>query len=172
MDFLCRNAGTFKISGQFLHLLLFRTENNDRFELTAFKKLFDQGRFLLLVYDKSLLYDLFWWFGKGNIDLCRLLKDSLSEGPDTRWHSSREKQGLASCGKFVDDTHDIIIEAHVEHTVCLIKHEVFQLLQLYITHINMRYHFAWCANDDINSAGKGLFFLDKRTAIASTISVQ
>ena len=83
----------------------------------------DDLQFLRIVADVGTLADLLCGAGDGNLDLHRIMEQGDGQFADLRRHRGREHHTLAILRKFIDDLHDIVDEAHVEHAVSLVEHE-------------------------------------------------
>ena len=46
---------------------------------------------------------------------------------DIRGHSCREKQGLTLHGQLGDYLLDIVNKPHIQHPICLVQHEIFDI---------------------------------------------
>ena len=85
------------------------------------QQILQQGRLLRLVaYVSALLY-LVGRTAHGNLHLGRVAKDGLGHHLDFRRHRGREHQRLAFGWQMLDNLHDIIVEAHIEHAVGLVE---------------------------------------------------
>ena len=70
------------------------------------------------------------------------------------------------------DPHDVLVETHVEHAVCLIQNEHLQRGQIHISQRQMGQHATWCDNDDVRALGEGLLLLCKFLSCSSAINRQ
>ena len=59
----------------------------------------------------------------------RVQQDGVGQLLDVLRHRGREEQGLAPWGKEFDDLPDVVDEAHVEHRVGFVQHEVLEVVQ-------------------------------------------
>ena len=64
------------------------------------------------------------------VDHHRVLQHLAHQRHDRRWHRRREEEGLPLGGHVLEDATDVGQEAHVEHPVGLVQHEVLDPRQL------------------------------------------
>ena len=108
-------------AGNFLHLFFLAGKDDDTLQVTSFEDMVDDLQFLWVVANVGALMDLFCGFGDGYLHLHRVVEQSDSQLTDLRWHCGREHDTLARLWQLLDNLHDVVYEAHVEHTVGLIK---------------------------------------------------
>ena len=69
-------------------------------------------------------------FGAINLHLNRGFQYFVGQMQDITRHGCREQKRLAFCRYVLDDPSDIGQKSHVEHPVCLVQYEHFQMRQV------------------------------------------
>ena len=98
----------------------------------------DHIRFLRFVTQTDLLPDFVSRLRNGNLHNGRLVHDSFSQALRLLGHSCRKEHFLAVVGQLLGNGHDVIIKAHIQHTVGLIQHKIAHLRKIHIPKIQMR----------------------------------
>ena len=88
--------------------------------MTLHEKPLQDLELLHIIADVGGLHDRLWRAGDGDLHLFGVFQDRLCQCPYFRRHSGREHDGLAVGGQLLIHLHDVIVEPHVEHTVCLV----------------------------------------------------
>ncbi len=79
---------------------------------------------VILVAEYGRLLDFLDRARGGNFHLHGVVEQRLGELADFGGHSGREQQGLAFLGEEFGYGHDVVVEAHIEHAVGFVKHEI------------------------------------------------
>ena len=99
-------------------------------------------------------------------DLLVVVEIVLRDGLYLLAHGGREKQGVAVSGHALKDLVDAFREAHVEHFVGLIKHDVVDLVELCHATFHQIDETAGGSHDDLHAVAQGMdLCLDRCSAV-------
>ena len=70
-------------------------------------------------------------------------------------HRGREHQGVMLCWQGLEDLVDAFGEAHVQHLVGFVKHDVRDILQMHKATVHQVYQSAWRGHDDVHPLLQG-----------------
>ena len=115
-----------------------------------------EGVDLLLVRDDQIaLGDLRRRRGLGlDRDLFGIMQVLLRHPADRRRHRGGEERDLLGVGCVGEDRLDILREAHLEHLVGLVEHEVLQLRQIERALVEVVHDAAGSPDDDVHAAAE------------------
>ena len=71
-------------------------------------------------------------------------------------HGCAEQQVLSLVRHHANHALDVVNEAHVEHAVRLVKHEVFDVTEIDVTLLLQVEQTTWCGHKDVDAATKGI----------------
>ena len=117
-------ALAFQDNREFLDLLLGGAEKNDTAGRMFLEHFLQNERFVSLRADIDALADVVGRLGNGNFYFDGVAHDGASQFRDARRHGGGEEHGLSFLRHLLDDGHDVLGEAHVQHAVCFVQHEV------------------------------------------------
>ena len=89
--------------------------------------------------------------GNGYLHFDRIMHNGFCHLPYLRRHRSGEHDGLAVFGQFPHDSHDIVVEAHIEHSVRLIENEIFDAGEIDIIDVHLAQQPPRRGNDDVST---------------------
>ena len=75
--------------------------------------------------------------GDSDLDFDRVAHDSFRHAADIIRHGSREHDRLAVSRQTTNDRHDIVIEAHIQHTVRFIEDKILHPREIDIVYIHL-----------------------------------
>ena len=115
---------------QFIRPMLGTGENQYRFYLRILQQMQQQVLLLFLLYEiNTLLNSINSRRNRSHLYLLRISQHGICQLLYFRRHGSREKQSLSPGRNQFQYFFDIVYEAHIEHTVCLIQYKILQSLQ-------------------------------------------
>ena len=83
-------------------------------------------------------------------------------------HCGAEEQGAMLAGNACEDAVQLFLEAHREHLVCLVEHNVLHLREVCYTTVHQVHQSARCCHDDVHAMLQGTYLrLDVCAAIDS-----
>ena len=170
MDLADIELRPFQLHGELFDIMFLRAEDEGALQVARFEQPFHERYLLGFVDDEGVLFNTGRRFGDRDIDLYRLMEDLTGQVADLCRHRGRKQQVLPFGRHKGNDLHDIIIEAHVQHTVGLVEDEVLEPLELDIAHVEMGDHPAGRTNDYIGPPRQGLLFGGKVAAITAAIN--
>src|SRR3569833_3094962 len=85
-------------------------------------------------------------------DLLRAVHVLLADPADLRRHRCAEQPGSFSLRCVLQDELDVILEAHIQHLICLIQHHIFYLLQVDGLPFDKVDQPAGCRHHDLDAA--------------------
>ena len=96
-----------------------------------------------------------------DLDPDRVRQDFARQGRDLARHGGGKQQGLALLRHFADDFPYVVDEAHIEHPVGFVEHEIFDRVERYMSLAHEIEQTARSGDDDFNAARQsgGLRFL-------------
>ena len=97
----------------------------------------DDLKFLRVVADIGSLPDLLSRLRDGYLYFYGVVEQCDGQLADLRRHGGREHDALTVLGELLHDLHDVFDEAHIEHTVRLVKYEEGTTGQVQIAHLQM-----------------------------------
>ena len=153
-----------------LHFHLTSAEDDDTFQVTSLEDVLDDVQLLCLVANVCFLLDFLCRFADCQLDFHRILEQCLCQFLNLVRHRGREHDGLASLREFLGDSHDVLRETHVEHTVSLVEYEETYLAEIHVAHIDVGDETAWCGDDHVGSHTKTLELLVVAAGIVATIN--
>src|SRR5690606_18909072 len=116
-----------------------------------------------------LLLNSFRRLGDSKVYFRRVGQNPVREGPYLRWHSRRKQECLALLGKVVDNADDVAIKTHIEHSVCLVQHEVLQMIEVEGSRGEQRDQAAGGGDNNIGARLECLFLFIPCGPIAPTV---
>ena len=130
MDGLTANALFAEVADQFVRAVFGAGEDQRARHIRGLEHIDEQVLLLGLAHEVDLLLD---GLGGGAAALHlhgdRVEEDGVGQLLDVLRHRGGEEQGLAPGGQELDDLADVVDEAHVEHGVGLVQHEVLEVIQ-------------------------------------------
>ena len=104
-------------------------EDGRNFLRTVLQQIAQQEALGLLVYEENSLLNRLRGGGNGcNGNANGIVQQLVAQGYDFFGHSGRKEERLTLLRQLGDDLLDVVDEAHVEHSVRFVQHEVRQLL--------------------------------------------
>ena len=94
-------------------------------------------KFLSVIAYVCRLLDLLSRFAHGNFHLHWFIENIARKSLNLVGHSGREHDGLTILWQSLHDSHYVIIESHVEHTVGLIENKEADATEIDIAHAYM-----------------------------------
>ena len=91
-----------------------------------------------------------------DVDRDRILEQLPGQPRDRWWHRGAEEQGLVAGRNVAEDFLDLGQEAHVEHPVGLIEHEVLEARELGIRKPEVVEQPAWRGDDHVGATAEGV----------------
>ena len=85
-------------------------------------------------------------------------------------HGGGEQKRLAFIPTVRGDAHDVLVESHVQHAICLVQNQHLKGRQVDVAQCEVRQHASRRDNDDVRSLCQGLLFLGKLFACAAAIN--
>ena len=125
------DAETFhaECTSQLTHLRLLGTEDDDAVHAASLVKrtmLYDATDDVVLhavIADVGYLTNLLGRLRHGNLHLDRMVENVVRQLLNVIGHGGREHDGLTFRRQITGNLHDVVVEAHVKHAVCLVKDE-------------------------------------------------
>ena len=113
------------------------------------EELRQDGQLLALIADIGGLHDALGRAGDSQLDLGGVVQDGAGELLDLRWHRRREHHALTVLRQRTVDLHDVLLEAHVEHAVSLVEHEVRHSREVCLLEVHQGQETPWRGDDDL-----------------------
>ena len=88
-------------------------------------------------------------------DLFGVVQVLLRHAPDRGRHRRREERDLLGVGRVGEDRLDVLGEAHLQHLVGLVEHEVLELRQVERALVEVVHDAPGGADDDVHAAAQG-----------------
>ena len=155
--------------GHLLHLEFRRGEDDDALQLLGFEERTDDAQLLRFMADVGSLHNLVSRTRHGQLHLHGIGQDMVSQLLNLVGHGSREHDGLAALRQQFGNLHDVVVEAHIEHTVGLIENEERHTRQVHVAHLQVGQQSARCGNHHVSSQRQSAFLLFKEYAVVSAI---
>ena len=156
-------------TGNLLDALFLTREDNDALKVALLEDVVDNLEFLRVVAHIGALTNLLGWFRHGNLYLYGIVEQIDGQLADFRRHRSREHDTLTMGRQLLDDTHDILDKAHIEHTVGLIEYEERTAREVEIAHLQMAEQSAWGSDEYIGTKAHAAQLLFVAACIVATI---
>ena len=109
--------------GDVTYFVLARGEEDDALGLFVGKELFYYVYLLWLVTYVGLLLDAVGGLGKRECDVYGVGEYVIGKATYLLWHCGREEHCLTLFGELLGDGHNVVVEAHIEHTVGFVEDE-------------------------------------------------
>ncbi len=130
----------------------------------------DQHRCLLrLMADAALLVYLFGGLRDGDLDHHGVPHDILGQSLRLGRHRGTIEDLLTVIGQELGNGHDVVIEAHVEHAVCLVEYEEGHLRKIHISEVDVRKESARRGYHYISALAQSAFLGRKVCALTASI---
>ena len=156
-------------TGDVLYLQLRRGEDEDTPRRILGEDMLDDAELLRLVADVGTLMDAVGGAADGNLHLHRVAEDGGGELLNLGRHGGREEHRLALGRELSHDLHDIVDEAHVEHTVSLVEHKEGDTAEVDVAKGDMADETSGRGNNDVGTALESAQLLRKTDAVVAAI---
>ena len=115
------------------------------------EKLLQERHLMCLIADVGRLHDRFRRTRYSDLDLFRVLQDVVRQRPDLRRHGSREHDYLTRFRELLIDLHNVVMEAHIEHAVGLVKDEEGGAREVHTAHVQVADQAAGRGDNDVGT---------------------
>ena len=160
----------FERVGELLDLLLRRREDNRLGAGRFAEQCANDLHLLVFVADVDALLDRFIGFRYGDVHFGRIAQDLFGHLPDFRRQRSREHDRLPFGGQLLDDLHDVVEEAHVEHPVGFVEHEIAHVREVDSAVGDVGQQASRRRHDDVRAPQHALLLLFPADAVAAAVN--
>ena len=152
VDRLAAHALFAKVSDQFVGTVFGAGEDQCTGHTGCGQHIDEQVLFLRLAHEVHFLLDRFRRAASAlYLDGHRVEQDRVSQLLDVLRHGGRKEQGLSPWGQELDDLSDVVDEAHVEHGVRLVEHEVLEVVQSDVALVDEVQEAPRCGHDNVHA---------------------
>ena len=156
VDRLGADVGGFKRSGDAVGAALGACEHDHAIERLILQQGDESGALFLVADVVHALVDAIDRLARAlDFDTFGIAQQVRGEGGDVRRHGGREQQRLALLRQQADDALDVVDEAHVEHAVGFVEHEVRHLVERDMLGADQVEQAPGRCNDDVDAAVHG-----------------
>ena len=158
-----------QLAVELLDLELGGGEHDDAPAGLGLEEMAQDGRLLTLVAHDGRLVDAVGRTADGNLHLGGMVEYLLGHLLDFRRHGGREHERLARGGRGCDNLHDVVVEAHVEHTVGLVEDEHLHLAEVDIAHAHVGEQAAGGGDDHVGAHLEAALLLGEGGAVGAAV---
>ena len=132
---------------------LFLSGEDDHFlEVLALQGQLHEPGFLSLIETRTHLMDRLRRTRDSYLHLHRIMHDRFRHLTNLRRHGSGEHNRLTVGRQFANDGHDVVIESHVEHSVCLVEDEILDAGEIDVVYIHLAEESSRGGDDHVGTA--------------------
>ncbi len=157
MDGLSVDVFLFELSGKPVGAVLGAREDDGTADALFVDELYEQAAFVRLLHEEHVLLDAVRGdlFG-ADVHRHRAVQHLGHDVVNRSGHGCAEQQILSLVRHHSNHALDVVDEAHVEHAVGLVKHEVFDITEIDVTLLLQIEESTWCGHEDVDAAAKGI----------------
>ena len=145
-------------------------EDNATFDIALLQD-FDKDCILLMVEQNvSTLLHLGRRLAQGKLNRNGVPQEVVGKGAHAVRHGGREKQRLPFTSAMRRNAHDVLVEAHVQHSVRFVQNQHLEGAEVDIAEGEVREHATWGHNDNVCSFSERFLLLGKFLPRASSIN--
>ena len=122
-----------------------------------------------LVADVGRLHDRFRRTRYCDLDLLRIFQNVVRQRADLGRHGGREHHNLTLLGQVFIDLHNVVMEAHVEHTVGLVKDEEGGAREIHTAHVQVADQAAGRGDNDVGAHLQSALLPGVGDAVGTTV---
>ncbi len=115
------------------------------------EQMLDQFVLSFVLYKENALGNAGCRFANGDANFQWVTEQTLRKLPYLIGHGSREKEGLAGAGYLIDNGHDVLHKAHVEHPIGLVEHEVAHGVEVDVPQLQVGKEAARCCHHHVHA---------------------
>ena len=157
MDGLSGDASTIELLCQTVRTVLGPSEDDATIDHLRLDQLHEQATLVRLPDEGDVLVDAIGGGRLGaHVDANRIMEHRRDEISDALRHRCTEQEVLTSLRQEREDPPDVPDEAHVEHPIGLIEHQVGQIGQIEMTLLLQIEQASGCGDEDVDALPEGL----------------
>ena len=146
-----------EIPVDFIGAVFCARENQDAGHLVILEEFEEQADFILAFDHIDILIDsLDGISGNSDLNHYGVFLDSFGETADFRGDGSGKEHGLSVSGDCGNNSSNIADETHIEHSVCLIENEDFDVPKVDGAAVHVVEEAAGCSDNDIDALTQGI----------------